>query len=298
MKTKTEDLYAIVLMKIREIIPEFSPKIAVSDFERAPRKVFSHHFPEINIIGCWFHFTQAIWRKSQLLGLALRYKTDQVFANWLRKLMALPLLPESEILGAFYLLEKEMFYHNEIEDQLIKKLEVCYKKTWIIGQQGLSVFSAENATNDGAEAFHKTLKSVITVHHPNIWKFLSDLNKVILNFELESQRLEQGLEITRKPKRQTSENATRRNKCKHALGQFEDINTEIADESNCDDGDDGDDTFYNTCIICCQPKQGTYALIPCGHANLCRDCGRHFIEENMSCPICRTEINHLMQIFQ
>ena len=60
MKTKTEDLYAIVLMKIREIIPEFSPKIAVSDFERAPRKVFSNYFPEINIIGCWFHFTQAI----------------------------------------------------------------------------------------------------------------------------------------------------------------------------------------------------------------------------------------------
>ena len=238
--------------------------------------------------------------------------------------MALPLLPESEILGAFYLLEKEMFYHNEIEDQLIKKLKVYYKKTWIIGQQGLSVFSAENATNNGAEAFHKTLKSVITVHHSNIWKFLSDLNKVILDFELEYQRLEQGFEITRKPKRQTSENATRRNKCKeklqegtysitqylaavsatiggcgkHALGQFEDINTEIADESNCDDGDDGDDTFHNTCIICCQPKQGTYALIPCGHANLCRDCGRHFIEENMSCPICRTEINDLMQIFQ
>ena len=211
MQSKTEELYAIVLMKIREIIPEFSPKIAVCDFERAPRNVFSHYFPEINIIGCWFHFTQAIWKKTQLLGLASRYKTDKVFANWLRKLMALPLLPESDILGAFSLLQQEIFYHNEIEDQLIKKLKVYYKKTWIIGQKGLSVFSAENATNNGAEAFHKTLKSVITVHHPNIWKFLFDLNNVILDFELEYQRLEQGLEITRKPKRQTSENAARRN---------------------------------------------------------------------------------------
>ena len=97
MQNKTEDLYAIVLMKICEIIPEFSPKIAVCDFERAPRNVFSQYFPEINIIGCWFHFTQAIWKKTQLLGLASKYKTDQVFANWLRKLMALPLLPEREI---------------------------------------------------------------------------------------------------------------------------------------------------------------------------------------------------------
>ena len=38
--------------------------------------------------------------------------------------MTLCLLPESEILGAFSLLQQEMFYHNEIEDQLIKKLKV------------------------------------------------------------------------------------------------------------------------------------------------------------------------------
>ena len=142
-----------------------------------------------------------------------------------------------------------------------------------------SVFCRE-CNKQWSEAFHKTLKSVITVHHPNIWKFLSELNKVILDFELEYQILEQGLEITRKPKRQTLENAARRNTCKeklqggtysitqylaavsatiggcgkHALGQFEDINTEILDESNCDDGDD---TFHSTCIICCHPKQGT-----------------------------------------
>ena len=34
--------------------------------------------------------------------------------------MALPLLPESGIFGSFTLLEQEMFYHNEIDDQLIK----------------------------------------------------------------------------------------------------------------------------------------------------------------------------------
>ena len=75
-----------------------------------------------------------------------------------------------------------MVYHNEIEDQLIKKLKLYNKTTWIIVQHGLSVFSADNATNKGVEAIHKTLKSVITVHHRNIWKFLSDLNKVILDF--------------------------------------------------------------------------------------------------------------------
>ena len=234
--------------------------------------------------------------------------------------MALPPLPEREILGAFFLLEQETFYYNEIEYLLIKKLKVYYKKTWIIGRKGLSVFSTENATNNGAEAFHETLKSVITVHHPNIWKFLSDLNKVILDFELEYQRLEKGLAITRKPKRQTLENAARRNTCKeklqegkysitqylaavsatigahgkHTLEQFEDVNTEILDESNCDDGDDN---FHNTCIICCQPRQGTYALIFVV-TQIYVGIVPGILLRRTRCPICRTEIHDLMQIFQ
>ena len=58
--------------------------------------------------------------------------------------MALPLLPETEILG------------------ILSQLE-------IIGEKPLSVFSSEHATNNGAETFHKTLKSVVKVHHPNAW---------------------------------------------------------------------------------------------------------------------------------
>ena len=57
---------------------------------------------------------------------------------------------------------------------------------------------------------HITLESAIKVHDPNI---LSELNKVILDFELEYQRLEQGLEITRKPETNIG-NAARRNACK------------------------------------------------------------------------------------
>ena len=77
-------------------------------------------------------------------------------------------------------------------------------------KRSFSVFY-ENAVNNDAEAFHKTLKPVIIDHHPNIWKFVSDLNKVTFDFELEYQRLEQDTEITRKPKRQTLENDARRN---------------------------------------------------------------------------------------
>ena len=74
MQNKTEDLYTLVVLKIRELIPDFSPKIAVSDFEKAPRNVFTHFFPGMKVFGCWFHFTQAIWKKTQSLGLGKLYK--------------------------------------------------------------------------------------------------------------------------------------------------------------------------------------------------------------------------------
>ena len=60
MQSKKEDLYAIVLIKIGQIIPEFSLSITAGDFERAPRNVFSHYFPEINIVGLIPNFKNAL----------------------------------------------------------------------------------------------------------------------------------------------------------------------------------------------------------------------------------------------
>ena len=75
-------------------------------------------------------------------------------------------------------MEHETFNLSEGENELIKKLKFYYKRTWIVGEKELSVFSAENATNNGAEAYHKTLKLFVKVHNPNIWKFLSDKDKI------------------------------------------------------------------------------------------------------------------------
>ena len=105
MQKKTEGLYSAVILKLLDLIPGFSPKLAVSDFEKAPRNAFTYLFPEMKMIGCWFHFTQAIWKKTQILGLGKLYKTKEIYADWLRKLMALPLLPQSEITSTFSVLE-------------------------------------------------------------------------------------------------------------------------------------------------------------------------------------------------
>ena len=76
MQNETEDLYTSVVLKLRELIPEFSPKIAVSDCEKA------HIFPWNQGIWVLVPFTQAIWKKPQSLGLGKLYKNNYTFANW------------------------------------------------------------------------------------------------------------------------------------------------------------------------------------------------------------------------
>ena len=171
MQKKTEGLYSAVILKLLDLIPGISPRIAVSDFEKAPRNAFMYLFPEMKMIGCWFHFTQAIWKKTQILGLGKLYKTEEIYADWLRKLMALPLLPQSEITSTFSVLEAQVFELCGTDKELVNKFKKYIKRIWILGEKDLSVYSSQIATNNGCESFHKSLKSSIKVHHPNVWKF-------------------------------------------------------------------------------------------------------------------------------
>ena len=75
------------------------------------------------------------------------------------------------------------------------------------------------------------------------------------------------------------------------------LNSSETNEEASDNEDKVDEMIIDTCLICCQPKQGTFTLVPCGHANLCKNCGQHFIDENKPCPVCRSDIMTIMQIF-
>jgi len=50
-----------------------------------------------------------------------------------------------------------------------------------------------------------------------------------------------------------------------------------------------------TCSICLDPVTEIYALVPCGHTNLCSKCYTHQIYE---CPICRKDIEMRIKVFR
>ena len=85
----------------------------------------SYVFDGLELKGCLFHWTQAVWRKVQELGLQVAYTKDNDTFAYVRKLMALPFLPAHDITVAFYGLKAKA------ATEPIPHL-VCYiEQTWI-----------------------------------------------------------------------------------------------------------------------------------------------------------------------
>ena len=57
-------------------------------------------------------------------------------------------------------------------------------------------------------------------------------------------------------------------------------------------------TNKDPCIICMGPKNGFYALVPCGHASLCEDCCKKITKDKFGkCPTCRKPSKSYKKIF-
>ena len=82
---KTQGLYKAILENILIHIPQFTPIATMSDWEAAARNAFKEVFPHISNYGCWFHYTQRIWAKTQKLDLCNAFKNNPVVARFMVK---------------------------------------------------------------------------------------------------------------------------------------------------------------------------------------------------------------------
>ena len=175
----------------------------MSDWEQAARNAFRRVYPGIRLDGCWFHYTQAIWRKTQKCGLASTSRGNSELGSFVKKIMAIPFLPADLIPPTYSLLQIPALQHSKTT-----KTETFlnyYKKQWLtkISPEKLSIFNLENVTNNAAESYHGKLKTIVKSNHPRIWNFMTAINDIIADYDNEMARLQQGREITGSSKRST-----------------------------------------------------------------------------------------------
>ena len=62
MSSKHHGLYEGVMLKVRSICPRLEPRVIKSDFEFALMKALQSVYPNATLSGCYFHYSQAVFR--------------------------------------------------------------------------------------------------------------------------------------------------------------------------------------------------------------------------------------------
>ncbi|CAF3845879.1 unnamed protein product [Rotaria sp. Silwood1] len=146
----------------------------MSDFEPALAGVVKAEFSTSTHVSCYFHYSQAIYRAIQRVGLSSSYNNDDSIKHICRQLMALPLLPEPVIEDTYdeLIRNSSITMRKKLNDLLEYFDEQWFNKVpisqWCV--HGLSI-----RTNNNAEAFHSRFNRRVQLHHPNMWSFIKFL---------------------------------------------------------------------------------------------------------------------------
>ena len=94
---KNEVIYTHFFSQIQHIAQQhqlqLQPDTVFIDYETATNNAARTLFPGVIVKGCFFHFTQCIWRTTQKCGLQTYYKEDNDITRLVRRATVLPLVP-------------------------------------------------------------------------------------------------------------------------------------------------------------------------------------------------------------
>ena len=103
-------------------------------------------FPNAKHSGCFFHYTQCLFRRIQTLGLSTLYNENNEIRSLCRHLMALPLLPVKDVEQAF----------QELNEQIPEELEPLFEyfEGWWMKQVPIQLWNVsdlKSKTNNNVE---------------------------------------------------------------------------------------------------------------------------------------------------
>ena len=142
------------------------------DFETGLTVAIRQEFPQAILRGCYFHHTEAIFRKVQKYGLVTKYRKDPDIQAAIRQLMAIGFLPADRIRPFFDRLAEK-------SSSSIGPLLAYYSKFWIeqIGPERLSVYGHQVRTNNNVESWHASFNKLVGKAHPNVFELIDCIRK-------------------------------------------------------------------------------------------------------------------------
>ena len=147
--------YSGLITTIQDHLGDLAVEEIVMDFEASAWKAVREEFPHVRLRGCTFHWTQAVWRKVQNLGLQAAYTSDPATHTYIKKLLALPMLPSEHIPKVFEFLSADAV--TEPLQQLVEYIQSTWIESNHFPPESWSAFFRSTRTNNDTEGWHSAL---------------------------------------------------------------------------------------------------------------------------------------------
>eukprot|EP00102_Acyrthosiphon_pisum_P016294 XP_008187200.1 PREDICTED: uncharacterized protein LOC100569497 isoform X3 [Acyrthosiphon pisum] len=215
MESKTQEAYTKVLNRFKVIFQNVQPSVIMTDYERGLRNAFAITYPEAELVSCYFHYVQSLWKNIKKMQLTAYLRHNEHGKMCLKMMMVLALLPANEIEDGF----QDIKDYALVNDVNMARFFTYFSSFWLvqIGPQVFSVYGKPRRTNNNIESFHNKLKDKFQVSHPNLWTVLGHLQNLSQSQHVVINQFNRGLQITRSVKFKYIINSRRIKMCTEKL---------------------------------------------------------------------------------
>ncbi|KAG0439239.1 hypothetical protein DMUE_2571 [Dictyocoela muelleri] len=105
MNNKSGTSYNNVFAKFKELT-NLNPEYIVSDFELGLVNSVRRQFLIVSYNGCYFHYSQSIWRRIQQMELSKLYKNNAELRKIMKKNSISTFLKNKDVFQYFMMLKK------------------------------------------------------------------------------------------------------------------------------------------------------------------------------------------------
>lgn len=177
-----------------------NPTTIITDFESTISNSFKLVFPLSTNYFCYFHYSQAIYRRINTLGLKKTIKNDIIFKKLLNMIFFLPFFPIERILNAYKAIKEQYLHYNDDRiNSLLSYFEKNFVGLKIDGSYIAPKYSIESwnvyyrtlnnipRTTNNVEAWNRVFNEKCVISHPNIAVVISAMldveesNRITLN---------------------------------------------------------------------------------------------------------------------
>ncbi|GAB0097221.1 uncharacterized protein DMENIID0001_128380 [Sergentomyia squamirostris] len=176
LTAKTQSTYAAVFAYLRENYPsQVIPSMILTNFDINMHYALSYTFPEANLKGCWFHYSDAI--VERLKQQRLQREIAKGYGSCaLRMLLVLPFLPADHMATGLVGLKKWM-QEKKVYSLGLSTICTYVEHEWLraVGPEKMSLFGVTRCINTYVQTFNKELLDSIESNNYTIWHFLDIL---------------------------------------------------------------------------------------------------------------------------